>query len=71
MLNRVTVGNGEGVQCALYLRLSKEDEGRAESASMETQRKILREFAAKKGFQIYDEYADHRGEFRRSRRHHR
>ena len=45
-------------RCALYIRLSKEDEKKGESASVETQRKILREFAGKNGFQIYDEYVD-------------
>ena len=45
-------------KCALYLRLSKEDERRAESASIETQRKILREFAEKNEISIYDEYVD-------------
>lgn len=44
--------------CALYLRLSKEDETGMESTSIETQRKILREYAEKNGFFIYDEYVD-------------
>lgn len=44
--------------CALYLRLSREDEKGGESASIETQRKILRDFAGKKSFAIYDEYVD-------------
>ena len=44
--------------CALYLRLSKEDERGMESTSIETQRKILREYAEKNGFFIYDEYVD-------------
>ena len=47
-----------GKQCALYLRLSKEDTKKAESASIETQRKILRGFAEKNGFSIYNEYID-------------
>ncbi|MBR4935039.1 MAG: recombinase family protein [Anaerotignum sp.] len=45
-------------RCALYLRLSKEDEGRKESASIENQRKILREFAEVKGFSVSGEYVD-------------
>ncbi len=45
-------------QCALYLRLSKEDERRAESASIENQRKILRDYAEKNGFVIKREYSD-------------
>ncbi len=44
--------------CALYLRLSKEDEKGVESVSIETQRKILRDYARKNGFVIYDEYVD-------------
>lgn len=47
-----------GEMCALYLRLSKEDEKGMESASIENQRKILREYAGKNGFVIYDEYVD-------------
>jgi len=44
--------------CALYLRLSKEDEKGTESASIENQRKILMEYARKNKFVIYDEYVD-------------
>lgn len=47
-----------GEMCALYLRLSKEDEKGMESASIENQRKILREYAEKNSFIIYDEYVD-------------
>ena len=43
---------------ALYLRLSKDDEGGEESASIGTQRKMLREYAKENGFCIYDEYVD-------------
>ncbi len=45
-------------KCGLYLRLSKEDEKRGESASIETQRKILKDHVKRKGFSIYDEYVD-------------
>lgn len=49
---------GRGESCALYLRLSREDERGAESASIENQRKILREYAARQQFSVYDEYVD-------------
>ena len=42
----------------LYMRISKEDRGRSESASIETQRKILTEYAEKNGLEIVGEYAD-------------
>lgn len=45
-------------KAALYLRLSKDDEGVGESSSITTQRSILREYAAKHGFAIADEYTD-------------
>lgn len=45
-------------KAALYLRLSKDDEGVGESSSITTQRSILREYAAKHGFAIEDEYTD-------------
>ncbi len=40
------------------MRLSKEDERRKESASIETQRKILRAYCREKGFGIREEYID-------------
>lgn len=43
---------------ALYMRLSKEDDKGAESASIETQRKILQRYAWEQGFSIYREYVD-------------
>ncbi len=45
-------------RAALYLRLSKDDEGTVESASITTQRKMLREYARENGFSVYDEYVD-------------
>ena len=45
-------------RCALYLRLSKEDERQKESASIENQRKILQEFADAKGLLVHGEYVD-------------
>lgn len=44
-------------KAALYMRLSKED-GEKESASIGTQRKMLRFFAKENHFDVYDEYID-------------
>ena len=44
-------------KAALYMRLSRDD-GAAESASIATQRKMLRSYAAEHGFPVYDEYCD-------------
>lgn len=44
---------------AAYIRLSKEDEGnKVESESVSNQREIIREYARKNGFEIYDYYID-------------
>lgn len=43
---------------ALYLRLSKDDEGTGESSSITTQRSILQEYAKSHGLFIVDEYVD-------------
>lgn len=43
---------------ALYLRLSKDDEGAGESSSITTQRSILQEFAKTHGLSIAEEYVD-------------
>ena len=43
---------------ALYLRLSKDDEGKEESASIKSQRSIVTEYAQRNGFLIVDEYVD-------------
>ena len=43
---------------ALYMRLSKDDEGAGESASITAQRKMLRAFAKKNHFPVYDEYVE-------------
>lgn len=45
-------------EAALYLRLSKDDEGKEESASIKNQRSIVTEYAQKNGFLIVDEYVD-------------
>ena len=39
---------------ALYMRLSKDDEGKGESASITTQRKMLRAYAAENHYPVYD-----------------
>ena len=49
---------GSTYKAALYMRLSKDDDGTSESASITTQRKMLRSYAADKGFQVFDEYVD-------------
>ena len=43
---------------ALYLRLSRDDEKKGESLSIENQRIILRKFAEEKGGTVIDEYID-------------
>lgn len=45
-------------RAALYMRLSKEDEGSGESSSIATQRKMLHAFATENNFRVYDEYID-------------
>ena len=43
---------------ALYLRLSRDDGGDAESNSISTQRIMLRKYAKEQGFSVFDEYVD-------------
>lgn len=43
---------------ALYLRLSKDDEGTGESSSITTQRSILQDYAKTHGLSVVEEYAD-------------
>lgn len=44
---------------ALYMRLSRDDDDdKSESASITTQRKMLRAYAEENGYAIYDEYID-------------
>ena len=43
---------------ALYMRLSKDDEGAEESSSITTQRKMLLSYAKEHNFLVYDEYID-------------
>ena len=44
-------------RAALYLRLSRDD-GAGESASIDSQRKLLLQYAKKNGFSVFDEYVD-------------
>ena len=48
----------EGYTAALYIRLSKEDEGESESESIANQRKLLLEFASINCIPVYDFYID-------------
>lgn len=43
---------------ALYLRLSRDDESSGESGSIQTQRTMLRQFAAERGLVVVGEYVD-------------
>ena len=43
---------------ALYLRLSRDDELQGESGSIQTQRMMLRQYAAEHGLTVVDEYSD-------------
>lgn len=43
---------------ALYMRLSKDDDGEEESVSITTQRKMLRAYASENHYTVYSEYAD-------------
>ena len=45
-------------KAALYMRLSRDDDGGLESASITTQRKMLRSYAADNGYLVFDEYVD-------------
>lgn len=56
-MNRGINGNEGQYKAALYTRLSKDD-GTGESASINTQRIMLRSYAEQHGFFIYGEYAD-------------
>ena len=46
------------ITVALYLRLSKDDGGDAESNSISNQREILNRYAVEKGFIVKNEYVD-------------
>ena len=42
----------------LYMRLSRDDELEGESASISTQKQILRDYANEQGFLVVDEYVE-------------
>ena len=42
----------------MYMRLSRDDESYGDSVSIETQRTILRKYAAENGLHVVDEYID-------------
>ncbi len=42
---------------ALYMRLSRDDELQGESGSIQTQRMMLRQYAAEHGLTVVDEYS--------------
>jgi len=50
--------NQQQNKAALYLRLSRDDGGDAESNSIGNQRSILMQYAAEHGFNITAEYVD-------------
>ncbi len=43
---------------ALYMRLSRDDELQGESGSIQTQRMMLRQYAAEHSLNVIDEYID-------------
>ena len=43
---------------ALYMRLSRDDDGDSESSSITNQRKMLRAYAQENRYLVYDEYID-------------
>ena len=46
------------IKAALYMRLSRDDEDYGDSVSIETQRKIIRQYAKESGIPVVDEYID-------------
>lgn len=56
-------GEARGTRCAIYVRLSKEDEDRrpaAESESIQNQKSLLTNYAIDHGWDIYAIYCDER-----------
>ena len=50
--------NNAKYSTALYMRLSQDDENFGDSVSIETQRKVLRQYASENNLIVYDEYVD-------------
>lgn len=55
---KTDAGKEKSYYAALYMRLSKDDDRAGESASITTQKKMLRAFAKENGFFVYGEYID-------------
>ena len=50
--------NNAKYSTALYMRLSRDDENFGDSVSIETQRKVLRQYVSENNLIVYDEYVD-------------
>ena len=50
--------NNAKYSAALYMRLSRDDENFGDSISIETQRKVLRQYVSENNLVVYDEYVD-------------
>ena len=50
--------NNAKYSTALYMRLSRDDENFGDSISIETQRKVLRQYVSENNLIVYDEYVD-------------
>ena len=54
----IGVSKQRAIMAAIYLRLSRDDGGDAESNSINNQRDMLRRYASEKGFVVHSEYVD-------------
>ena len=50
--------NNTKYSTALYMRLSRDDENFGDSVSIETQRKVLKQYVSENNLIVYDEYVD-------------
>lgn len=55
---KLLVSNQEKYNCALYCRLSKDDDLQGESNSITNQKEILKQYAKENNLNIYDIYID-------------
>ena len=53
-----TNSNHFSFKAAIYCRLSKDDEQKGESASIQNQRELLENYVKSRGWSIYDVYID-------------
>ena len=53
-----TNSNHFSFKTAIYCRLSKDDEQKGESASIQNQRELLENYVKSRGWSIYDVYID-------------